>query len=107
MRWSIINLIFPAIFLFVNCQGQSTTVDTGKAIIPGAEQTALYFPQLKGKRLGIVTNNTSLVGKTHLLDTLLSAGMKVSCIFSPEHGFRGTEDAGKDLSDSRDRFNDI
>ena len=63
-------------------------------IAVGAEQTPEYFPLLKGKTVAIVGNQTSMVGGTHLLDTLLRSDMKVSAVFCPEHGFRGQAEAG-------------
>jgi uncharacterized protein YbbC (DUF1343 family) len=56
---------------------------------PGAECTDEYFPYLKGKKVALVVNNTSLVGSTHLADSMLSSGIQVQLIFAPEHGFRG------------------
>lgn len=61
-------------------------------IKPGAEQTNLYLPLLKGKRVGIFVNQSSLVGQTHLLDELLNHHIQVKKIFVPEHGFRGNVD---------------
>ncbi len=107
MRWNIIGSVLAAIFLFVNCQGQPVLSSTETKIVPGADQTASYFPELKGKSLGIVANHSSLVGNVHLLDTLLSAGLNVTRIFCPEHGFRGTEDAGASLEDSKDPLTGI
>ena len=68
----------------------------------GAEQTDLYQPQLEGKRLGLVVNHTSMIGNTHLVDNLLSGGFAVRKIFAPEHGFRGTADAGEQVTDGKD-----
>ena len=68
----------------------------------GAEQLELYLPQLKGKRVGLVVNQTSVVGQTHLVDTLLSRGVDVVTIFAPEHGFRGEADAGAYVKDAKD-----
>jgi uncharacterized protein YbbC (DUF1343 family) len=62
--------------------------------LTGAQQTALYFPLLKDKTVGVVANNTSFVNQTHLVDTLLASGIHVKMVFSPEHGFRGDQDAG-------------
>lgn len=64
-------------------------------IRPGAERTRQYFHKLKGeKRIAVVVNQTSIVGTTHLVDTLLAESIKVTKIFSPEHGIRGVADAG-------------
>jgi len=68
----------------------------------GAERMDVYLPLLQGKRVAVVTNQTGLVGDTHLVDTLLSSGVQVVKVFSPEHGFRGTADAGAQVKDSKD-----
>lgn len=60
------------------------------------------LPKLKNKRVGLVVNQTSLVGKTHLVDTLVSRGVNVKKIFAPEHGFRGKVDAGQQINDELD-----
>ncbi|MFT6715662.1 MAG: hypothetical protein ACJA0Q_000289 [Saprospiraceae bacterium] len=70
--------------------------------ITGADQTTLYFPQLTNKIIGVVANNTSFIKKTHLVDSLLSIGIKVKIVFSPEHGFRGDQDAGVKVKHSVD-----
>jgi len=77
------------------------------SIIVGANRTALYLPLLKDKKIGIVANQTSVLFKrdnsyTHLVDSLLSLKVKVTKVFSPEHGFRGTADAGESVSDGKD-----
>jgi uncharacterized protein YbbC (DUF1343 family) len=71
-------------------------------IITGAEQTNVYFPLLKGKKLAITANQTSVIGKNHLVDTLLAAGMNITLVFGPEHGFRGDADAGEILENTVD-----
>ncbi len=72
-------------------------------ILPGAYSTSEYFPLLKNKNVAVVANHTSLLGNTHLVDTLLSAGVKVVKIFCPEHGFRGTASAGKKIKNAVDK----
>jgi len=69
----------------------------------GAENMNEYLPLLKSKRVAIVGNHTSLVNNVHLLDTLLSRKVKVVQIFCPEHGFRGTADAGQVVANSKDK----
>ncbi|MFN5044287.1 MAG: exo-beta-N-acetylmuramidase NamZ domain-containing protein, partial [Bacteroidota bacterium] len=69
----------------------------------GAEQINSYVPFLKEKRVGIFANQTSMVGKKHLIDTLLSLGVDIRVIFGPEHGFRGTADAGEKVGDYIDK----
>lgn len=70
----------------------------------GAERIDVITRLLEGKRVGLVVNQTSIIEKTHthLLDTLLSIGIDVRKVFAPEHGFRGTADAGQEIKDSRD-----
>ena len=70
--------------------------------VSAAMQTDDYLPLLQGKRIGIVGNQTSIIGETHLVDTLLSLGIDVRKIFTPEHGFRGTADAGAKVSSGKD-----
>ena len=60
----------------------------------GAERTAIYFPLLEGKSIAVVGNQSSLIASTHLVDSLLNSNLDVVKVFSPEHGFRGTADAG-------------
>lgn len=67
----------------------------------GAEQTDQYFPLLKGRRIGLVVNPTSVIGKTHLVDTLKKE-MEVVRIFAPEHGFRGEAEAGAAIKGGKD-----
>ncbi|OUJ74343.1 hypothetical protein BXP70_10585 [Hymenobacter crusticola] len=68
----------------------------------GAEQLERYLPQLKGRRAGLVVNQTSRLGRSHLVDTLLTQGIQVKTIFAPEHGFRGDADAGATIHDGLD-----
>jgi uncharacterized protein YbbC (DUF1343 family) len=68
----------------------------------GAEQTEKYIPLLKGKRVAIVANQTSIIGKTSVVDSLKMLGVNLVKIFGPEHGFRGTASAGAIVADSID-----
>lgn len=63
----------------------------------GNERMTLYLDSLRGRRVAIVANQSSLIGKTHLVDTLLSLGIRIQKVFAPEHGFRGTADAGEKI----------
>lgn len=72
-------------------------------VVVGAARFEAYLPLLAEKKVGLVVNHTSLVGSTHLLDTLLSRGVKVMKIFAPEHGFRGEADAGEKVKDGPDQ----
>lgn len=68
----------------------------------GAEQTDIYVPLLKGKKIALLSNHTGMVGDKHTLDVMLENGLNVTTIFSPEHGFRGKADAGEHVSSSVD-----
>jgi uncharacterized protein YbbC (DUF1343 family) len=71
-------------------------------VTTGAERTGEYLPLLEGKRVGIVANHTSFIGNRHLVDSLLSLGVNIKKIYTPEHGFRGTADAGEKINTSVD-----
>ena len=62
-----------------------------------------YLPLVQGKRVAVVANHTTLVSSKHLVDTLLSAGVAVKKIFSPEHGFRGDIEAGELIGNYTDK----
>lgn len=68
----------------------------------GAEQTHLYVPSLQGKRVAILANRTSIIGKTHLVDSLQQLGIRIVKVFGPEHGFRGNASAGTQVTDETD-----
>ncbi|MFM2232388.1 MAG: hypothetical protein RJB31_1089, partial [Bacteroidota bacterium] len=83
----LILLTFTALF---------STAQTAPGLIqPGAANLDLYLPLLKGKLVGLFANQTSMVGDEHLVDLLMGKGIKIQLIFGPEHGFRGTADAGE------------
>lgn len=68
----------------------------------GAELTDSYFSLLKGKRIAVMTNQTGMAGDEHLVDMLVRYRFNIVGIFSPEHGFRGTADAGEHVASSVD-----
>lgn len=70
--------------------------------VSAAMQLDDYLPLLEGKQVGVVGNQTSIIGETHLVDTLLSLGINIRKIYTPEHGFRGTADAGAKVNSSKD-----
>jgi len=90
-----LRIIF--LLLFISCRLLGS-----EGIKTGAEQTEKYLPMLKGKRVAIVANQTSVIGKTLLVDSLKSLKINVVKIFGPEHGFRGTASAGAVVADSVD-----
>ncbi len=93
-----------ASLLFLACKSSGKQVETkhveqsvtqeGKPVVLGAERMDAYLKELKGKRVGLVVNQTSTIGNTHLVDTLKSLGINIAKVFAPEHGFRGDHSAG-------------
>jgi len=97
---------------------------SSKSIIVGANQTELYVPLLKNKKVAVVGNQTSVIFKhmgitsanfeterklplklksyTHLVDSLLARNINIQKVFAPEHGFRGKIDAGELVADGKD-----
>lgn len=92
------KIIFAICFLTILSNGYSQ-----KRIIPGAERMDTYLPLLKGKRVGLFANQTSRVGNTFLVDTLQRSGVNIVAVFGPEHGFRGTADAGEKVDNYVDK----
>lgn len=80
----------------------STNASQAKQVLPGADQTEKYIHLLKGKRIAILGNPTSVIGKTHLVDSLKSLGINIVKVFGPEHGFRGNASAGVKVADEKD-----
>ncbi|MFM7728597.1 MAG: exo-beta-N-acetylmuramidase NamZ domain-containing protein, partial [Flavobacteriales bacterium] len=100
-------LAFSAVFL--SCSSQSAIKETPAANLPvcGAAQIERYMPELHGKHVGLVANQTSRIGQTHLVDTLLRLGVDIKAVFAPEHGFRGEAGAGEHISDGKDPMTGI
>lgn len=80
----------------------AATVSARADVTVGAARTAEYLPLLKGKRVALFSNHTGMVGDKHTLDLLLENGVDVVTLFSPEHGFRGTADAGEHVASGKD-----
>ena len=78
----------------------TTGYDTG--IRTGAERTDRYLPLLAGKRVAVVTNQTGIIGRVHLVDSLRALHVDIRKVFAPEHGFRGAADAGEVVADAPD-----
>jgi len=82
---------------------QTVTKNNTPVIKTGADNYEKYLPLLKDKKIGIVTNQTGILSdKTHLVDFLLEKKIAIQTIFAPEHGFRGTADAGEHVVDGKD-----
>jgi len=77
-------------------------VSAKEIIVPGSYLTNEYLPALKGKKIGIVANNTSRINGIHLVDSLISLKVNVIKIFGPEHGFRGDQPDGKEIMNGKD-----
>lgn len=90
-------MLLLAMPMFLNAQS-----DLSKNITVAAERPGAYLPLLYGKRVGVVANQTSMVGKQHLVDFLLSNEVGVKKVFAPEHGFRGEASAGETIKDGKD-----
>lgn len=88
-------LTVVALFLFTTLQAQTS-------IRTGADQTEKYLPLLKGKRVAMLANPTSVIGGTHLVDSLQKLGVNIVKVFGPEHGFRGNASAGVEVNDEVD-----
>jgi uncharacterized protein YbbC (DUF1343 family) len=71
-------------------------------ILNGASQVKKYLPLIQVKKVALVVNHTSLINQTHLVDSLMSLGIQVTCIFAPEHGFRGDKSAGTHVNSDID-----
>ncbi|MBR5551151.1 MAG: DUF1343 domain-containing protein [Muribaculaceae bacterium] len=75
---------------------------SAQEVVVGAAQVDEYIPLLKGKKIGLFSNHTGMVGDRHTLDVMLENGLDVEVIYSPEHGFRGTADAGESVNSEVD-----
>ena len=95
-------LLFLAMMISSISYGQSIRLIPKEDYVSGAFCTSCYLPMLEGKAVGVVANQTSIIGKTHLVDTLLASGVNVKRIFTPEHGFRGAADAGAKVIGGKD-----
>jgi uncharacterized protein YbbC (DUF1343 family) len=96
MKRLVLFSVFLSFLIFPYCSGIQ------KGPIPGANQIDKYSSIIKGKSIAILANQTSTVGKTHLVDTLVSLGMNIKAIFAPEHGFRNLADAGETIENGKD-----
>jgi uncharacterized protein YbbC (DUF1343 family) len=102
MKPAIAYIFFSTLFLVSLSCNTASPGQESKKIITGDMRIDAYKNLIAGKAIAIVANQTSVVGKTHLVDTLLSLGMNIKAIFAPEHGFRNLADAGEKISDSKD-----
>ena len=103
--WNFLAFLF--LLSFTSCITSNTAIKNStknsSEIKTGAEQTALYVPYLKGKKVAILANQTTIIGKKHLVDSLQSLGINIVKVFGPEHGFRGNASAGAEVKDETDK----
>lgn len=105
--------VLVILLLSLVAAAQKTSKKTAKplpkssAIIPAAERLDQYLPLLKGKSVAVFANQTSTIGEKHLVDVLQKQGVKIKVIFGPEHGFRGTADAGEKVESTIDKATGI
>lgn len=108
MNKRYIKILLAAVVLFCSTGRAITATDSSVMTKPehsiktGADQTELYVPYLKGKRVAVMANPTSIIGKRHLVDSLKSLGINIVKVFGPEHGFRGNASAGAKVKDEVD-----
>lgn len=82
--------------------GSNENPSQENVLLTGAAQLDRILPLTQGKNVALVVNHTSLIGTTHLADTLLKVGVTVRKIFAPEHGFRGMAANGEEVKDGVD-----
>lgn len=110
---NILLLSFFSICSFISCTNpaktnvNNTVLDNNSeirdtTIFPGIYQTELYLNLISDLKIGVVTNQTGVINNVHLVDTLISLQMNVVRVFCPEHGFRGTADAGQTVESESD-----
>ena len=107
MNSKLFILCLFTVFCFIKMSAQTQNIGNefqNNKITVGAARMKAYIKKLKGKNVGLVINQTSVIGKnnTFLVDTLLASGIKVTAIFAPEHGFRGKADAGEHFDNQTD-----
>lgn len=84
---------------------QASSAEAQAEILPGADRPEIYLPMLRGKKVALAVNQTSILPSKenmHLVDFLLEQGIEVKKVFVPEHGFRGKADAGEKVDNSID-----
>jgi len=106
-KWSIFFIVFQVAFACSSTPSKQPATAADSAIEKGRirignERMEVYLPLVEGKNVGFVGNHTSIIAKTHLVDSLLTLGVKVVKVYSPEHGFRGTADAGEKVNNEVD-----
>jgi uncharacterized protein YbbC (DUF1343 family) len=107
MKLIISLVLIVSTFLSYTSPSNSLSNDNKIRIQTGAEQTGKYLKYLKGKRVAMLANQTSIIRKTHLVDSLKTLGINIVKVFGPEHGFRGNASAGASVADETDQATGI
>jgi uncharacterized protein YbbC (DUF1343 family) len=103
MKKTMLMLITLIGVLSFGCKNKTEKSESESAkILTGAEQLDVYLPLLKGKKVGLMANQTTIVGDKHLVDVLLENEVNLKFAFIPEHGFRGTIERGEDVNNGID-----
>lgn len=96
------RIIFYLFFITLDLLVAHAQPEPVSKIKTGAEQTEIYLPWIKSLNVALVVNQTSVIGQSHLVDSLIKLNVAVKKIFSPEHGFRGSAEAGAEVNNSVD-----
>ena len=106
MKWTALLALTALAISNFRCAAGSVSAKRGESnqsgIITGADQTEKYLPYLKGKRIGMVANQSSRIGNKTSVDSLLTLGVTIVKVFGPEHGFRGNASNGAVVGDEKD-----
>ncbi|WP_428659081.1 exo-beta-N-acetylmuramidase NamZ family protein [Runella sp.] len=99
-----LSIFLSIVFLAISASFTTITKPeyAKKSIITASDQTSKYLPYLKGKRIGMLVNQTSIIGQKHCVDSLFKLGVQIKKIFGPEHGFRGNASNGAKVDDALD-----
>ena len=100
LRFVMTSLMMTS--LIAQANSQELRLIPKEQYVCGAQETDNYLHLLENKSVGVVANQTSLIGEIHLVDSLISLGVNVKRIFTPEHGFRGAADAGAKVTGGKD-----
>ena len=106
-KWSIFFIVFQVAFACSSTPAKQPAAPSNPVIEEGVvkignERLEAYLHLVEGKKVGFVGNHTSIIDRTHLVDSFLTLGINVVKVFSPEHGFRGTADAGEKVNNEID-----
>jgi uncharacterized protein YbbC (DUF1343 family) len=104
MKPALLPAAIAAIILFATCtvSRRANDAQMSKTVLTGADQTEKYLPVMQGKRIAVLANPTTIIGSSHLVDSLKKRGVNIVKVFGPEHGFRGNASNGAKVADEID-----